>query len=283
MRKIIILILFICFFLKRETVILSGITALNTWSTTLFPLLFPAFIVNDLILSSGIANDIIFIFGPLLTKFFNISPYGAYVLLISFISGTPTNAKNLKALYAQHLIDKNDIVKILSCSIFFNPFLIITLCGWHILIILWLSNLLTGFIMRHALEPSKVPYQKIKIPFNLSTSIESNIDLLLMILGNMTVFMVLSSLIHTPYPLINTLITGFLEVTSGLKATLKLPILIKDLFNIIFLSLGSISIFMQIKSILNDIDISYRYFYISRLLCTFIGVTILVLYRILTY
>lgn len=276
MRKLIIIGFFVLFFIKKDIVVTSGITALNIWCQNLFPILFPTFIINDLILSSGIINDISRHLGKIIKRLFRVSEYSAYVLLLSFLSGTPTNAINLYTLYKKGLVNEDDIVKTLSMTIFFNPLLIITLAGKRVLFIIWISNLLVGLIMRKSLCPSNIPFKEIDIDFKLSKSIDKNIDLLLMILGTITIFTILANLIPVHNHFLRIIITGILEVTNGLTVIKTISsTFIHDMLAIIFISFGGISIHSQIKSILKDTKINYNYFYLSRLLCASIGIIIL--------
>lgn len=277
MRKLLIFILFLLFILNRETVLLSGIEAINIWTNTIFPLLFPTFILSDLLISSGIVNTITKIFGKIYTKLFKLPAYGMYIFLISLISGTPTNAKNLKILRDANYISDLEVTKILSTCVFFNPLLIISVTNLKVLLILWLSNIITGIIMNRKNTTKYIPIKNVDKPFNLGKSIENNVNLLLNILGTITVFLMLSSIITVKIPLIKVLIAGLLEVTNGLN---KLNLFFKSsmLFEylaLLILSFGGLSIFIQIKSILKDTSIDIKYFLCSRLLCANISLGII--------
>lgn len=274
MRKSVVFILLILFLYNNEVVILSSLEALNIWSKNIFTVLFPTFILSDLLLSSGLVNSITKIFGKIFSKIFKTSEYGLYILLISLLSGTPTNAKNLKILYDNNYIGKNDITKIISMAIFFNPLLIIKLTSIKILVIIWISNLLTGFLMRRCLIEKNNSFKEINIPFNLSASIENNINILLNILGTITIFLTLSNIIPVPNTFFKIIISGCLEITNGLnKVNLIINAnLIREILYVTFISFGGISIWIQIKSILKDTFINYKYFFISRLLTAIISI-----------
>lgn len=276
MRKLLIILLFLLFIFNREEIILSGIDAINIWSNTIFPLLFPTFIISDLLISSGIINIITKYLGGLYSKIFKLSPYGMYIFLISLISGTPTNAKNLKLLYDEGYINIDDITYILSTCVFFNPLLIISMVNLKVLIILWVANILTGIIMNRKRKVIKKDIKEIRNDFNLGKSIENNINILLNILGTITIFLMLSSIIKVNNPLFKVIISGLLEVTNGLN---KINLFFKghilyEYLALIILSFGGLSIFIQIKSILKDTSLNTKYFLISRLLCAYISLNI---------
>lgn len=269
MRKLLIIILFLLFVFNRSSILASGVEAITIWSNTIFPLLFPTFILSDLLISSGIVNVITKWGGKLYSKIFNLSPYGMYVFLISLIAGTPTNAKNLKNLRDMECISDDELTRILSMCIFFNPLLIINMSNIKILLILWFSNALTGFIMNRNNSYKDRCVKPIKSHFNLSSSIENNINVLLNILGTITIFLMLANILPINNIFIKVLVSGLLEVTNGLN---KINLFFKgyllyDYLILLILSFGGLSIFIQIKSILKDTSLNIKYFFMSRLFC----------------
>lgn len=277
MRKILVILLFLLFIFNRQMILLSGIEAINVWTNTIFPLLFPTFILSDLLIASGLVNIITKLVGKVYSKIFKLSPYGMYIFLISLIAGTPTNAKNLKILRDNNYINDLEITKILSTCIFFNPLLIISMTSFRILIILWLANIFTGIIMNRGNDcVINNTTKEISMPFNLGLSIENNINILINILGTITVFLMLSNIMPINSPFIKVLVSGILEVTNGLN---KINLFYKshflfDYLVLFILSFGGLSIFIQIKSILKDTSLNIKYFFISRLLCTNIAFAI---------
>lgn len=277
MRKTLILFIFTLFMLNNDKVILSSLEALNIWAQKIFPILFPTFILSDLLLSSGIVNTITNFGGKFYERFFKAPRYGLYILLISFIAGTPTNAKNLKTLYDNGYISKDDVLKILSTSIFFNPLLIYKLAGLKVLITIWIANIISAFIMRNKLVCKKSAFKPLDITFNLSKSIENNINIILNILGTITIFLVFTNLFPIKNIYLKTLFSGFFEITNGLN---KINLyfnkkLVKNYLAVIILSFGGLSIFTQIKSILKDTFTDIRYFYLSRLLTAIVSILLI--------
>lgn len=274
MRKIVILLIFVFFVVSKDSVTLSAVEALNVWSKNVFPVLFPTFIISDLLLSTGIINFLTKFGGTLFSKIFNASKYGIYIFFISLISGTPTNVKNLKMLYDNGCVNEIDITKIISFSYFFNPFFIISFSNIKILFILWVSNIITGIILRKVLpDTNKNTFKPVDIKFDLNISIQNNINILLSILGTMTVFFVLSNIIPLNNLLFKTLLSGFLEVTNGLYRVNTYFFGNEYLF-IIIISFGGFSILSQIKSILKDTPINYNYLLLSRIITMIIGLII---------
>lgn len=273
MRKFLIFSVFVLFWLNKDEVILGSLEALEVWSKNLFPILLPTFVMNDLFLSSGIVNLLTKYVGTLFGRIFNTNPYAFYVVLNSMLSGTPSNAYLLKRLYDKNIITDNDVTKMLSMAIFFNPMLIISFGGIKLLFISWFANLLCAFLMRSHISNQGGSYTAMNFDFNLNDSVLHAIDTLLMILGTITVFIVLRYLLPIHNITLKVLISGILELTSGLKYTEVIGNdWLRDIFKIIFISWGGISIHMQIKSILADTKFNYYYFMFSRLLTTFISI-----------
>ncbi len=275
MKKLLTLLLFILFIVNKNAIVLAASEALNIWSKSLFPVLFPTLILSDILLASGLISKIPKFFYDVYSKIFKTSPYGLFVFIVSILGATPTNAKILKDLYDSKLIDKNSLTKILSQTIFFNPILILTFSNLKVLIIMWVANILTSFILRDALvseNPLKASYN---FEFNLNKSIEKNMKTILNILGTLTVFLSLSNIVPIRNPIMKTFISGILEITSGFtRIKLYTVSPINDILMLTFTSLASFSIIMQIKSILKETKFDSKYFYTSRILTLFISLLI---------
>ena len=275
MKKLLTLLLFILFIVNKNAIVLAAADALSIWSKSLFPVLFPTLILSDILLASGLIDKIPKFFYDIYSKIFKTSPYGLFVFIVSVFGATPTNAKILKDLYDSKLIDKNSLTKILSQTIFFNPILILTFSNLKVLIIMWVSNVLTSFILRDALvseSPLKTSYN---FDFNLNKSIEKNMKTILNILGTLTVFLSLSNIVPIKNPILKTFISGILEITSGFtRIKLYTVSPINDILMLTFTSLASFSIIMQIKSILKETKFDSKYFYTSRILTLFISLLI---------
>lgn len=272
MKKLLTLVLFICFIINKESIVYSASEALTIWSESLFPVLFPTLILSDVLLASGIINKIPKFLYKIYSLIFKTSPYGLFVLLITIFGATPTNAKILKDLYDKKIIDENSLTKILSQTIFFNPILVLTFSNLKVLLIMWFANILTSFILRNKLTSPYSINKEITFSFNINDAIEKNIKTIFNILGTLTLFLSLSSIIPIKNQIVKTLICGILEITSGfsrIKIYLNNPL--NDIFMIIFLSLASFSIILQIKSILKETKFDSRYFYTSRLLVLLIS------------
>lgn len=277
MKKLLIIILFILFIINRDNVILAGLNAYNIWSNNLFPIIFPSLMISDLILSTNIINYLIKPSEKLFNKLFKTNSYFIYVFIISLIAGTPTN---IKSIYNNKQLTNDEINKILSSIILFNPLFVIKYCSLKIYLIIVISNVIILYINRNKYHNYHNNYISIQ-NYNFNNSIETNLKIVINILGILTIFMCLNSIISTNNIYINTLIGGLLEVTNGIN---KVNYYInntffKEIFYLLFLSFGGFSIFYQIKSILKDTSIDYKYYFLSRFLVFIISITILILFN----
>ncbi|GFR36528.1 hypothetical protein [Thermobrachium celere] len=96
--KLIILSILVLIVLYPSISLNSAKEGLNLFLYTVFPSLFPFFVINDLMISVGIAENIAFLFNKPLNKIFKTSGYGAYAFIISIFSGYPAGAKVVREL-----------------------------------------------------------------------------------------------------------------------------------------------------------------------------------------
>lgn len=113
------------------------------------------------------------------------------------------------------------------------------------------------------------------------------IDTLLLVLGTITFFLILTTLLAEKLNLsgINqTIMNGIFEMTQGLKfaSLLNTDLRTKAVLMTMFLSFGGISVHAQIMSIISDTKIRYMPFFVARLLHAAIsGLLVFLLYSII--
>lgn len=270
LKKVSIVLLVCLTIIKRPTISMAILSAINIWVTNIFPALFPILILSDLIISTDLIKFITNIIGPIFTKLFKVSKYSSYVFVMSLLSGCPSNAKYIKDLLDNKLISKEEAIKTLSMSLLYNPILILTITpylhkydAYLIIGLNILINLIIGFINRNQKCEINNTVDLIPKNFNLINSISKTIDTLLLVLGSLVLFIALSSLITYNHPIID----GIFEITNGIKEMQ----IIDDYNNQIMitgilLAFGGLSIHTQIKSILKDYDLDYSLFYKSRII-----------------
>ena len=265
----------------------SVIDATNMWLTKVFPSLFIMFVLNDLIINTGILEEVSLSLGNFFNKIFNTKGISILSFILSMFSGTPSSAFILKEMLLNNSISLEDANKLIAFTYFSNPLFLYNILSlsfnkfiiFKIIIIHYLSNILVGLFFRgKKINQGKInnEYRSNKnnnIFLLLPKSITKSFNTLLVILGTITFYMIITNLIITILPLNNTfivIIKGILEITQSLNILPNLNILsiFKEIIAIAIISFGGLSIHTQVLSIINDTKISYKNFFIGRILHT---------------
>lgn len=249
----------------------------------LFPSLFPFMILSNILMEYGFVDIASELLKPLMNKIFKSHESGSFVLILSIITGSPSNAKYINELLNKKIINIYDATKLLLFTHFVNPLFIINtigvsflhnkLLGIIILISHYLGNFIVGIIFRnyHKINiNSKINISKAinileKKGNNfinvLTSSIISSINTLLIILGVITTCLIITTIID-----INPLLKGIIEITQGLKyiSTTNFSILKKIIITTFLISFGGFSIHAQVFSILSNKKIKYIPYLIAR-------------------
>lgn len=284
---LIILILFTIFIFKKNALVQKSIlSSCELFLTKLFPSLFPMMILSDAFIYFGLPEFLCKYFGTLFQKVFHTSPYGAFAFFISCFSGTPSNAYVIKNLYFQNYLGKEEAEKILSFAFFSNPLFLYTMLSFifpgnfttviKLMVLPYLVNILIGIFGKSCNYSSSIISNKQKESFGnfLSTSIKNAMNTQLLILGSISIFFIINSIINPQnYPFIS----GILEISQGLNQLIITPdsIKMKEILTSLFISFGGLSIHLQIKGILSDSDISYTEFLKGRIKQSIISIFIL--------
>lgn len=289
MKKLIMYLLVIIMFLilKNSSIIINTVIySVNLFKASIFPSLFPFFIISELLINYGFIDYLSNIFKSLMLKIFKINPNCSFILFMSMISGFPSNSKYTKDLYLKGEINEMEASKILMYTHFSNPLFImgaisITFlhdkkAGFIILLIHYLSNFIIGILSRNFIKTpisDKIVKKNTTNSFSyiLSKAIINSFNTLFLILGTIIIFQIITNLTSEILPLndyFKAIISGILEMSSGIYNISLLNIPLKNKCTLIgmILSFGGISVHMQIKSILSDTKIKYYPFFIARLI-----------------
>ena len=286
---LIILFLYLGIFINPSLIIESGITSINIFKTKLFPSIFPFFVLASLLLELGIASKISNKVNSLFKRLFHVEGNSSFIILISIISGFPSGSKYIKESLKNKTINKDTANYLLTFTHFANPLFILGTCGtilnsislaYKILIIQIIANLILGIILR----PKEIITSKnISTNYNnksflevLPKAINDAIKILLFMLGSITFFMFFSKLITSSLslnPFFETIITGILDMTSGISLV---PIIntnnyIRGLIVLTFITFGSFSVHLQVINNIKEENIEYKYFLLGRILQTSIA------------
>ena len=313
---IIIFLIGICLeiLLSSSDILNSVKFSISIWVNNVFPSLFPFFVLSELLLNYGFVELISEFLKPLMIKIFKIDSKCSFIFIMSILTGFPSNAKYTRELYQKKIIDESQATKILTFTHFSNPLFILgTLSlmflnnkevGILILIIHYVSNIIIGIIFRNYYPTkekvtkvsvknaiNKMHYYRINNKKNfgiiITNSLTNTINTLLLILGIITTFLILTTIIDKNINLNNYnqgILNGFIEMTQGLKyiSLLDIPLKFKATLSTMILSFGGLSVHMQIISILSDTNIKYVPFLTARLLHASISsITIFTLFDLL--
>lgn len=279
---IILLLFVILIFLHNQEVKEHIIFGTELWLNKVFPSLFPMFIISELLIAYQFPDFLAKIFSIPFQKIFHATPYGAFAFFMSLISGTPSSAYIIKKLMIENKITEKDANHLLSFTFFSNPLFLITMLSLlfpnhpkyiiGIICIHYLTNLIIGIVLR----PKEIPNQKTTFTKNkniqlgtlLSNAIKNAMNTLLLILGTICFYLMISCFIKPQNETLQLFIKGILELTQGLNALslFSSSLLIKACLAISFISFGGLSIHTQIQSIIADTNISYQMFLKGRIL-----------------
>ena len=283
---------------ESKTIMESVNFSFNIWVNNVFPSLFPFFVLSEILMNYGFIELIGELFKPLFEKLFKINGNAAFVFIMSLISGCPSNAKYTKELYLQNQLTAQEATKILMFSHFSNPLFILgTIAltflndkklGLIIMFSHYFSNIIIGLLFRNY-NASKVSHDKFSLKKAIiqmhykrinnnkrfgaiiTNSLINSINTLLLILGVITTFLIITTIIDNNFHLSllsKSLISGFLEMTQGLKhiSLLDLPNKFKSVLITMIISFGGLSVHTQVLSIISDTEIKYKPFLISRII-----------------
>ena len=250
-----LLIIFTLLFKYNTLIKESVIDSSNLWFYNIVTSLFPIYIITDLLINYGIVN---------IFKNNNL-----FLSFISLIIGSPSNAKYIKEFYEDKLISLEDANRLLLFSYSPSPLFIINISpnikyALYILLYIYFTNLIL-FLFTKKNTNINSSFTKVSFSKCVESSINKSFKVLILILGVIVIYNILITLLNNIF--VNKLFFFkiILELTNGLNITTKLGsnYLIYSIFISTF---GGLSIHSQIKSILEDSNISYYYFLKGRLI-----------------
>lgn len=279
---IIITLLFIVLIFKHNVLfkncIINGATI---FFHQVFPTLFPAFLINDILISCNFIFYLNKWLNKIFYKLFHFSNAATYIFIMSIFSGTPTNGYITANLVNNNNLNIKDASIILTYSFFLNPLFLFTMLSFIlnqkealklILISYSINFFIALFYRNYNYENIKLDYKMNNNSFStiLTSSINHAFSTLIIILGTMIFYFIICEGINLfiVNNNLNCLINGILEVTGGLSklSNLNINFFLKKIIAISFISFGGLSIHSQIKSIIVDANISYKPFFKARII-----------------
>lgn len=281
--SIIIFLLLINSFEIIESIKFSFSICINN----LFPSLIPFMLLSNILIQYNFINDLSSMFNKLM-KLFKVNKNCSFAFIMSMLSGTPSNAKYLSDMYNNNLININDIKKCINFCHFTNPIFILGTIGYSFLnnkklgLIILISHYLSAFLLGLFNKKDNLVYIENKINKEnknfisiLNKSIINTSNTLLLILGIITTFLIITTLIDKIFFISNNFkfIYGFIELTQGLKylSLSNFSIELKTILSTFLISFGGLCIHIQVFSILENKKIRYLPYLISRIIHSIIS------------
>ena len=265
---ILIMTLIILIFKNYELVLKSTIDGVTIWLYKVFPYLFIMIIMQDILINLN------------LTSYFKRT--STYIFIMSILSGSPSSAYIISKLVNNNDISKDYGNVCLIFTFFANPLFLYTILKLifnnnpttiKLLIIIYLSNLLLYLFYKKELHNNKLKGKSKNI--NLALSIKTSINTNLMVLGSIVFYLVISNIIintfNISYPF-SIFVKGFLEMTQGFNSLIDCNIKLKEIITVGFITFGGLSIHTQVKCILDEYNLSYKYFLKGRILQMIIAI-----------
>lgn len=291
MKKYIILsLILIILIFNLDIVMISVKDSAILFFNKVFISLFPFMILSDILFYYDyhifLKNTFI---GKFFSKIFNINSNSTIVFILSMLTGLPNNAVYINNLLDNGEINIEDANNLLTFSYFPSISFVIGNIGILIFnnikigLILYFSclfnNLLIGLYFRkknrNNIVTNKSNNNKIDFFDMLKKSIIKAINNLYLILSIIIIFTIIINLI-SKYLTINKLcisiLSGILEITSGINTIGMLNIDFKYKLSLIvfILNFSSISIIIQSKSILSKYKINIKKILIIKLIFSLI-------------
>jgi len=225
----------------------------------------------------------------ILGYYLHINVSKMYILLISMISGFPSGAKYTRELYDRGLIDLDSANKSVMYSHFPNPLFVLGSVNLvlndfslalKVLISIILSNLLIFSFSNIKTDATTFEYSASDdFSQSLTKAINNSFQIMFLIYGT-SLFFYLISIVITKYFAFSSFsfvfISGLFDLTQGVFSTTILHNnSVRALFILFFITFGSLSIHIQVNSLLSNSPISYKYFFKGRILGFIIAFAIL--------
>lgn len=280
-------ILLILYTINSPIIINSILSYTKLFITKLFPTNFIFFVISTILIEQGLIK--------LLNTKFKLNSSIFYVTIMSILSGIPSGAKYTKDLLNKKVISNKTANYLITYTHFPNPMFILSAAtsltnneiAVKILIALILSNLLIAI----SLKPKEKEIYTISdsspkdFASSLSKAIIDAIKVIIIIYGT-SVFFYLITIIINKYLTLNTLnyiiINGIFDLTKGIFSTSLINNeLTKSILIILFSAFGSLSIHIQIKSIISNTSIKYKNFLFGRIIQIMISIPLFLLLYII--
>lgn len=282
------LILIIIFFIQPNIVRSGAINGITLWYSKLLPVLFPMFILSNILLQYSFLYDVLEKVSSLSRRLLG-SSFALIPFTIGVISGCPAGALSTDLMLKSKRITENEANYLLSftnlCSFQFISAVIVMsmLKDLNLLIFLTIPHFIGAIVLSKFMKKDFTSLNTIKkeklikaISFNeaFSNAISKSIINILTVAGVIIIFSILSEYIMSIIflddinysiasaspikQIIVSLFTGILEMTNGCNITCltSLPTEVKIIILNFLVSFSGFSIIFQTVSVCNNVEIN---------------------------
>ncbi|MEG2295720.1 MAG: hypothetical protein RSB96_03160 [Oscillospiraceae bacterium] len=278
--------------------ILDGI---NTCIRILVPSLLPFMILSSFIVLSPVSNVISGLISPITRYVFGLPKTAGSTVLMSMIGGYPIGAKSISELLEQKSISTKTASYMLCFCVNAGPSFLVNAVGISLFsnakigYILFLSqvcsSVLIGFILSFFLKKQTYQIKENKQQMGYASAFVKSVTQSSIGMIHISTFVVIFSAVLAVMnrflygfknaPILHTLLSGFLEVTSGCISAVSLDGILGVIYCAIFISFGGISIIFQVMSYFQGIPINFTPFFISRFASAIFTVCFSILFGII--
>lgn len=282
-----IMILFVIF---SQNCLVETQNALNMFLSSVFPTMFPFYVLTSVFLSSALLPKISKVFTPI-ARLYKLPSEVVSAILLGMLCGFPVGAKVTCDLYQNNLITKKQASLLASFTNNAGPVYVITVIGGIHLnnkflgFIIWLclifSSLLSGLILcKLTLEPKPAKKQKntrTENKIDIASSVMSGLNTA-MYVGAVIIFFASITSLLKKIPFLSgtlyTIIYSITELTGGLNALSKLLLnpcaKTPSMLNLAIISAvaswSGFCVHIQVCGILKSCNLKLKYYFFVKLL-----------------
>ncbi len=275
-----LIIIAVLFIINPNLCASSSLNAVKVWSSSIFPIMFPFFVLSRCIVCVSSSN--VNIIDKYFSKFYHCPSGSLKIFFLSLLAGYPMGAKLISIQYSEKNIDKIEAEKMLSFCSISGPMFIIGSVGLSFLLsykaglVILISNIIAALI-NGQIYKEKFVYKDIKINssnFEIGEIVYDSLKSILMILGFLVISFVfidalnnlkildflsmcLSKITCLDNDLIKGVFSGLLEMTRGILDISKLnfSLRLKTIISSGLIGFGGICVLLQSKSFLSEMNI----------------------------
>ena len=193
------------------------------------------------------------------------------------------NSKIANDLLNTNMVEKNEANKLIYVCYFSNPLFLYNMLSLifnnqtiviKLIISHYISNIITLFLIRNKYIPktsNKFTSKRSSLNKILPKTCQKAMNNMIIVLGILSFYILVTSYLPS-----NSLIKGLFEITTGLNSLMLNQSEYKEILTIIIINFGGLSIFTQIKSILEDTNLNFYNYFKGRLYQIVISIILLI-------